>query len=276
MTVRRWIGSRRVLAALLVAVTIAALSAALISGRATRPARPSNVLPSPPTTRGIQADATRYTPATLDPAATATQTAIDHRLAQAESPSSIAALETLEIPAGQDSAAYPAVPAVDRRDPTTYARAFVTELLNRTYSEQSRAELLAWAQTESSSNTLPGVPTSVQAKALYASLASPALAGGSDATPVPSELSWRSAARTASTQRVSAMATTVDRSWTELVGQGWEPRDPLMTMIDVRLTLTVTSNGVSVTHAASLVVALGSCNATPGLGAVAVQDWLVQ
>jgi hypothetical protein len=276
VTVRRWIGDHRVLAALLAAVTITALSAALVSGRAARQARPSTVSPSPQTTHGIQADATRYTPATLDPPATATQTAVDHRLAQAESPASIAALETLEVPAGQDSAAYPAIPTADRRDPTTYARAFVTELLNRTYGEQTRSELLAWAQAESSFNTLPGVPTSVQAKALYASLASPALAGGSGATPVPSALSWESAARTATTQRVSGMVTTVDRSWTELVGQGWEPRDPLMTMIDVRLTLTITSNGVSISRTASLVVALGSCNATPGLGAVAVQDWLVR
>ena len=112
------------------------------------------------------------TPTTPSPL-TAVQKEIDGQLAQAETPASITAAEETTIPAPAVSTAYPPIPVADRSDPTAFAIAFATELLDTSYPTQSRAELLAWAEYEEAPNTLPGVPASVADKALVLSLADP-------------------------------------------------------------------------------------------------------
>jgi hypothetical protein len=229
-----------------------------------------------PASTTLPASTPRYTPSTVEPAATATQTSIDSRLAQAESPSSIAAAEVLAVPAPRDSSAYPAVPAEARESPIAYASSFTTELLDRNYRHQSRAELLAWAQAEESPNTLPGVPASIANKALYASLADPAMPGGTGASPVPSVKGWAADANAGTSQRVIDVLVTVDPAWTQIIDQGWEPRDPLMSMMDVTGTLIVGNGATTARHAVSMVLAVGSCDRVLGLGAMAVQNWTVR
>jgi hypothetical protein len=231
-------------------------------------ARPSSTTPVPP--------ARTYTPSTVEPAQTALQRSIDGQLARAESSSSIAAAEVLVVPAGEDSAAYPAVPAAARQSPTVYASSFAAELLNRNYRRQSRAELLTWAQAEEALNLLPGVPSSIANKTLYASLADPGIAGATGASPVPSPAAWAAAARTGTTQRVTDLLVAVDPSWAEIIDRGWEPRDPLMTIMDVTGVLIVSTGKTTARRPVSMVLALGSCDRAPGLGAMAVQDWTVR
>jgi len=204
------------------------------------------------------------------------QASIDSQLARAESPSSIAAAEALTVPVASDSSAYPAVPASARENAATYAASFTAELLDRNYRSQSRAKLLAWAQGEEAPNTLPGVPASIANKALYASLADPGIAGGSGGSPVPSPALWATEASSGTTQRVSDVLVAVDPSWTQLIGKGWERRDPLMTMMDVTGTLVVSTGATTTAEAVSMDLALGSCERAPGLGAIAVQDWTVR
>jgi hypothetical protein len=240
---------------------------AVVTSPTTR-ARPSSTTQGPP--------ARAYTPSTVEPAQTAMQRSIDGQLARAESSSSIAAAAVLSVPAGEDSAAYPAVSAAVRQSPTAYASSFAAELLDRNYRGQSRAELLAWAQGEEAPNMLPGVPSSIANKALYASLADPGIGGGNGASPVPSPAVWAAEARTATTQRVTDLLVSVDPSWTEIIDRGWEPRDPLMTIMDVTGTLIVGTGKATARLSVSMVLTLGSCDRAPGLGAMAVQDWTVR
>ena len=122
-------------------------------------------------------------------------------LAEAETPASVAAAEATSVPAPATSAAFPSIPPADRSDPTAYAIAFATELLDTNYAAQSRAALLAWAEHEEAPNTLPGVPASVAGKALVLSLADPGLPGGTP-SPTPSASQWATNAEEGVTQSV--------------------------------------------------------------------------
>jgi hypothetical protein len=206
---------------------------------------------------------------------TAIQKQIDAELAQAETPATIAAARATSVPVPALSAAYPAVPAVDRADPTAYAIAFATELLDTDYASQTRAELLGWAEHEEAPNTLPGVPTDVAGKALVLSLADPNLPGGSP-SPVPSPAQWATDANAQVSQRVRDLSAEVDPDWTQIVSEGWEPADPLMTIETVTGTLTVTTKGqAAAPESFTLTVTLGSGAHVHGYGAVAAGNWTV-
>ena len=211
----------------------------------------------------------------IKPPETAVQRQIDSELAQAETPASIAAARATSVPAPAVSTAYPAVPIVDRSDATAYAIAFTTELLDINYATQTRAGLLAWAEHEEAPNTLPGVPTDVAGKALVLSLADPDLPGGSP-SPVPSPAGWAADAAAGVSQQVTDVATEVDPDWTEVVSEGWQPADPLMTIETVTGNLTVTTNGQAVPpESFTLTLTLGSAAHVRGYGAVAAGDWAV-
>jgi hypothetical protein len=275
-----WLFHRRAVLTIGVMIVVLAASIAVTVIDATGRRSGAISVPSTPPRRVAPATtvpaAQPYPVSTIDPPATTAQTSIDHRLAAAESRSAIAEIEALTVPAAADSRAYPKIPVAARRDPTEYATAFTTELLDRDYGTASRLELLKWAQGEEAANTLPGVPASTANKALYASLADPSLAGGTGTGPVPPKSLWAADARSRSTQRVTGITVTVDPSWTRIVSEGWQPRDPLMTMMDVKATLVVTDDAHLHRHIVSMVVALGSCAHQPGLRAVAVQDWSVR
>jgi hypothetical protein len=225
---------------------------------------------------------------------TARQTQLASALASAESSQEIAAGEALQVSAGRYSTGYPAVPAADTADELSYARAWVTELLDTDYRSQSRGDLLGWAVEGQAANTLPGVPASVQDKALYASLAAPNLGGVGGATPVPSAAAWTADATRGMVQQASAVEVSVDPQWTSLVSEGFVPTDPLLAFVDVTGTLTsqearatATSEGSGKPRAADpaaevtareqfkLVLTVGSALHHPGYGAVSVEDWTV-
>jgi hypothetical protein len=210
----------------------------------------------------------------VEPPQTAVQKQVDTELAQAETPAAIATAEKTSVPAPAVSAAYPAIKSVDRNDPTAYAIAFVTELLDTNYASDTRAGLLAWAEHEEAPNTLPGVPASVGSKALVLSLADPGLPGGTP-SPVPSAIGWESDVPGDTVQSVSNVQAEVDPDWTQIVSEGWQPRDPLMTMETVTGTMTIAVNGdAAPPESFSLTLTLGSAAHAPGgYGAVAAGDW---
>jgi hypothetical protein len=211
--------------------------------------------------------------ATIEPSESAIQQQIDTALARAENPASIAAAEATSVPAPAVSAAYPPVRAADRFDPTAYAIAFATELLDTSYATQTRAQLLAWAEHEEARDTLPGIPADVAGKSLVLSLADPGLPGATP-SPVPSSARWAKEAGARVTQMVSDVAAEVDPDWTEIVSEGWEPADPRMTIETVTGNLTVATSGrAAAPEPFTLTLTLGTAAHAPGYGAVAAADW---
>ena len=240
---------------------------------ATRPptARPARSAPAITTTTSRPRQLAP-TP-TINPPQSAVQRQIDTELAQAETPAAIAAARVTSVPAPAVSEAYPPVPVAERSDPTAYAIAFVTELLDTSYATQTRVGLLAWAEHEEAPNTLPGVPADVAGKALVLSLADPNLPGGSP-SPVPSPAEWAADATAGVSQQVSNVAAEVDPDWTAIVSEGWQPADPLMTIETITGNLTVTTTGQAATPVSfTLTLTLGSAAHVGGYGAVAAGNW---
>jgi hypothetical protein len=228
------------------------------------------------------ADHDTKTPTSLAPKSTsevprtATQQRIDSALAQAETPAGIAAALRETVPAPDTSTAYPSVRSSDRSDPAAYATAFATELLDTNFTVQSRGALLVWAEHVEAPNTLPGVPANVAGKALVLSLADPDLPGGSP-SPVPSASLWLADAQRGVRQSVTDVQAEVDPDWTELISQGWQPRDPLMIVETVTGTMTVVVRGVPAQpESFSLTLTLGSgAFVQAGYGAVAASNWVL-
>ena len=275
-----WTFRRRLVLALAVCVVLAISAAVVVvgsrSGRpsATRSAVTGPARPMPSTTTTAPPRQLVPTP-TIKPPQTAIQKQIDAELAQAETTASIAAAEQTSVPAPAVSKGYPSIPTADRSDPTAYAIAFATELLDTNYATQPRAALLAWAEHEEAPNTLPGVPASVAGKALVLSLADPNLPGGTP-SPTPPATAWATDANNAVVQTVTDLQAQVDPDWTQIVSEGWQPRDPLMTIETVTGTLTVTTKGKAATPVSfTLTLTLGSAAHVHGYGAVAAGNWTV-
>jgi hypothetical protein len=221
--------------------------------------RPSTRRPSTSTTR---------------PPSSAVQAEIDAQLARAVTPASILAAQQSTVPTPAVSAAYPSISAVDRSDPSAYALAFATELLDTDYGTQSRTELLAWAEHEEAPNTLPGVPASVAGKALVLSLADPDIPGATP-SPTPSAAQWESDGQRGEVQSVSDLQVEVDPDWTQIISEGWQPADPRMTIEVVTGTMMISTDGQAApAQSFSLTLTLGTAaHIRSGYGAVAVGDW---
>jgi hypothetical protein len=102
-----------------------------------------------------------------------------------------AAWDAVPAVAPRTSAAYPAIRADLRTQPDTFAAAFAAELLTQNYAKTSRADLLAWAQSEAAALTITQVPLAAadRNKALIVSLTSPDWDGAAS-TLVPSQSDW--------------------------------------------------------------------------------------
>lgn len=273
------LGARRgaLVAAIVAAAVVAVLTASAVAAggkgvrRSTRPSERGAhhvASPGPPAV-------TSNLPGTVGQPGTLSQQRIDEQLARAESPRVIAALESTAVPAPASSRSFPPVPTADRSDPVRYCTAFVRELLDIDYARQSRPSLLAWAQSEEAPNRLPGVPPSVADKALVASLAGPA-GVRSGSSPVPPAAGWASEATAGTVQSVSDLSVTPARSWSELLGEGWVPTDPLATVENVTGVLTShTGKTRARVERFALTVMLGSARFHPGYGAVAAGAWRV-
>ena len=219
---------------------------------------------------------TRTQTPTIEGPRTAIDKQVDAELAGAETSASVAAAETASVPAPATSATYPSIPAADRSDPTAYAIAFATELLDTNYAVQSRSALLAWAEQEEAPNTLPGVPSSVAGKALVLSLADPGLPGGTP-SPTPSATQWAADAEEGVRQSVTDVEAEVDPDWTQIISEGWQPPDPRLTIETVTGTVTVVTGGQAAPpESFSLTLTLGTAaHVHSGYGAVAAGDWTV-
>jgi hypothetical protein len=277
-----WAHRRMLFFALAVCVVLAVSAIGIAGNRQTRhgsAARPTADPPvHPRSDQHVSLPPVQLTPA-MAPTVAAPQTPIqqqiDTQLARAETPEAIAAARATTVPAPRVSTSYPAVPSVDRRDATAYAIAFATELLDLDYAHQTRAGLLAWAEHEEAPNTLPGVPTDVAGKSLVLSLADPGLPGASP-SPVPAPGQWVANGVAGVLQHVSHVQAEVAPDWTQLISEGWEPADPLMTIETVTGTLTTTAKAKPAqSRSFSLTVTLGSAAYAPGYGAVAAADWNV-
>lgn len=216
----------------------------------------------------------QYHPRYVVPPQTATQTQLASALAAAENPQQIAAGQALRLPAGHYTGEFPAVPARDETDEFSYSSAWTTELLDIHYRSQSRTDLLSWAIAGEAANTLPGVPSDVEDKSLYLSLEGPSLDGVTAPTPVPTTAKWENMAAGGAVQRVSAIEVSVDPAWTRLVGEGFVPKDPLLSFVDVSGTL-MTSGSTRSARNFRFVLAVGSALHHPGYGAISVDDWSV-
>ena len=278
-----WTHHRRLFVGVIVVGVLAISSAVVVGGSHGRRPQAGVPMGGQPPSGATQTTRTRTTKVPtrhLAPTSigkvpqSATQQQVDAELAQAETPAAITAARGTSVPAPAVSTAYPSVPMADRGDPGTYAAAFTTELLDTNFARRSRGALLAWAEDEEAPNTLPGVPASVAGKALVLSLADPDLPGGSP-SPVPSAALWVADAGSGVSQSVANVQAEVDPDWTQIISQGWQPRDTLMTIEVVTGTLTVETNGVaSAPQSFSLTVTLGSAaHARAGYGAVAATDW---
>lgn len=275
----RGAGRGALVAAIAAAAVVAALTASAVAGGGgkgvRRRPRPSErgahhvASPGPPAV-------TSNPPGTVAQPGTPSEQRIDEQLARAESPRVIAALESTAVPAPASSRSFPPVPTADRSDPVRYCTAFVRELLDVDYARQSRTSLLAWAQSEEAPNRLPGVPPSVADKALVASLAGPAGVRSGSSSPVPPAAGWASEATAGTVQSVSDLSVTPSRSWSELLGEGWVPTDPLATVENVTGVLTShTAKSRARVGRFALTVMLGSARFHPGYGAVAAGAWRV-
>ena len=92
---------------------------------------------------------------------------------------------------------------------------------------------------------------------------------------MPSAPQWVADATSGVSQSVADVQAEVAPDWTQIISQGWQPRDPLMTIETVTGTMTVTTNGMAAAPKSfSLSVTLGSAaHAGAGFGAVATSDW---
>src|SRR3974390_2665182 len=104
---------------------------------------------------------------------------------------------------------------------------------------QTRPALLAWAESEAAADTLPGVPAAAGQNSLIGSLAYAALPGAQP-PPIPAAADWPSPT-SGTSQAVTGLTASVDPAWTSQIAQGWQPADPLLTVIDITGTLPVTS-----------------------------------
>jgi hypothetical protein len=278
-----WMFHRRLIVAVALAVILAIATAVVLVGSRHDAAGVSHAAlsrsaagPAPSTHSATTAPRHRPSKPSVEPPATAIEKQVDAELAKAETPASIAAAEVANVPGPATSAAYPSIPLTDRSDPTAYAIAFATELLDANYGEQSRVELLAWAESEEAPNTLPGVPASVAGKSLVLSLADPGLPGGTP-SPTPSSNQWATNAEQGVDQSVNDVEAEVDPDWAQIIDEGWQPRDPRLTIETVTGTITVTTNGqAAAPQSFSLTLTLGSAaHVHAGYGAVAAGDWTV-
>ena len=107
-------------------------------------------------------------------------------------------------------------------------------------------------------------------------MADPNLPGGSP-SPTPSAADWAADAEHGVVQTVSDVQAKVAPDWTLIVSEGWQPRDPLMTIETVTGQLTVTTNGQAAPAVSfSLTLTLGSAaRVRAGYGAVAAGNWTV-
>jgi hypothetical protein len=190
-------------------------------------------------------------------------------LQESDSSSGFTEAQAARLPNAATSSAFPAIDRADSTVPSAYALAFTQEVLDVSFATSTREELLAWASYNNAPNSFVPLPVLEDLKILPRSLTAPPGL-------VPTSSEWRELAKSGARWRVSGLAISVNPIWTQLLGTGWRPTDPLMVMYDVSGTLTVTAPGrASVTESIDFALTRGGASWHPGYGAVAVNAWTV-
>jgi hypothetical protein len=208
-----------------------------------------------------------YHPLRVTPPQTAIERTVNQGFEQEWSSESV--VTAAMLPEASTSMAFPPIAVSDVQAPSTYALAFTQELLDVDFATSTREELLAWASYNNAPNGIVAIPALINLKVLPASLTmSP--------TPVPTLTEWRKLTATRTTWRVSGLVTSVSPIWTQLLATGWQPVDPLMAMLDVSGTLTVTTPSEAPdVESIFFVLTLGGASWHAGYGAMALNDWTV-
>jgi hypothetical protein len=190
------------------------------------------------------------------------------------------------MPACSYSQPFPPVPLADRSDEIAYADAYVTELLSLQFTHATRPQLLAWARCEGADFAdIPGVPDPLGEVGGPESLIyTPQPNAG--IIPIPAPAQWAALAAQGVKWSVSGVTGTVDPSWNQIVAAGFVNRDPMLAIIDVSGTLTVSRPGpppvkgskdvraVSVALTPfELEVQVGGDLYRPGYGVADTQNW---
>jgi len=201
---------------------------------------------------------------------------IDQKLASemGQSGNQVAAIEAITPAPPAWTTAYPQVPPSATKDETSYAVAFIEELLDRNYRTQSREDLARWVSAEAADEMLPGVPAEAGGRALYAELIDPAAVGGVTG-PVPSAGDWNGFARADVTEHVYDVLVNPDAAWSAFVSKGFTSADPLLTVVDVTGVIATTKGRGTTTKHFSLQLFLGSALHHPGYGSWGIDQWAV-
>jgi len=202
--------------------------------------------------------------------ASAQQQADDAKIAASnDQPAEWAPVDAITLPAPVPSAQFPALTHAARQNPDSYATSFVSELLNLDFATQTRGALLAWAVSETSPDTMPGVPAAAAAKVLYADL-------DPTGSPIPPASTWAADAASSVTWTASDVTMTPAPTWSQVLATGWQPPDVRMDFLDVTGNLTVTQTGhTPVVEAFSLQLGLGSAEYHDGYGAMSLNKWTI-
>lgn len=175
------------------------------------------------------------------------------------------------------SAAYPPIPATARRDATSYARAFATELFTRDYRAATRAQLLAWAQHEDAPLRSRNYPEADWTKVLADSLTDLTW-DGAPATPIPADGPWLALRSEQARDTVTDVRVSLDAQWEQRIANGYQPPDPMATERDVSLTVTrhttVAGRRTVTRFAVNLDLQLGTSVRGGGYGVAATNNYV--
>ena len=177
------------------------------------------------------------------------------------------------------SSAFPAVPGSDRRDASSYARAFATGLFTRDYRAATRAQLLAWAQYEDAPLRSPNYPPADWTKVLADSLTDLTWDSAQD-TPIPADGPWLALRTEHARDDVSDIRVSLDPVWEQRIASGYQPPDPLATERDVSLTVTrhtdLAGRATTTRFAVSIALQLGTATHGGGYGVAATNNYVIE
>lgn len=165
---------------------------------------------------------------------------------------------------------FPAIAHAERQDPATYAKAFVTELLDLDYATESRGALLSWVVSESAPATFPATPKWLQVAECYVSIGTSELG----ATPIASATGWHADGAGDVRWSVSDVTAYVASSWNNFIASGWQPSDPRMILEAVTGDLSIRAgSNPPTTEPFSLDLLLGSAFYHDGYGVTDLAGW---
>ena len=167
----------------------------------------------------------------------------DSELAASESPASIAQAERETMPVPAVSGSYPAIPGSDEADATATRLAFCRELLDIRLPPSNPGRAAGVGPVRGSPRHPPGCARPDRRQIPGRQPGLQRCTSGAEPTPVPAAGEWSQPA----TGRRSSRCRPWPRRWRptgrELVATGWEPVDPLMTIITVTGTITTSTPG---------------------------------